>query len=69
MGKVIAKMDVVSIKSMVGQKEVELTPVSGEDFTEYTPYGNVVLGLSDKSKADELFEVGKTYFVTFEVVD
>jgi hypothetical protein len=66
MKKVIAKFRVVSIKQMVGQKEVELTPVSGEDFTEYTPYGNLVMGLSDKSNADELFEVGENYLLTFE---
>jgi len=33
----------------------------GRDFTPYTPWGEIEMGLTDKTKADEFFQVGRLY--------
>lgn len=69
MKKVTAKFDCVSKKEMIGFKEVEFTPVKGEDFTAFTPSGELKMGLTPESNADEFFTVGEKYLLTFEVAE
>ena len=59
-----------------GSRNVKLTPVTGgpeaseEDkaFWKYTPSGSVQMRI-DNPPASELFEIGKTYYLTFEAAD
>lgn len=69
--KVIAKFECTSIEPNGDDgKEIKLTAVIGNDgenadFTKYTPYGEIFFGVTDKTKADELFEAGEEYYIEF----
>lgn len=41
----------------------------GEDFTPYTPWGNLTMGITDKTKASVFFEEGELYYLTFTPVN
>ena len=75
MGKVRAKFKVMSVTEFVGGgKSVELSAVTGtseEDkvFTEYTPNGNIKIGISPGKPATQQFVPGKTCYVTFDFED
>lgn len=71
MKKVTAKFQCTEKIERVGGKEIKFTADHGEnsDFTKYTPYGEILMGISIDSKADKLFNVGKYYHLIFEPVD
>lgn len=66
-----AKFKVNSIEEFENQKRVKMSAVygnSGEnaDFCKYTPQGDFSMNIDKEAPAASQFEVGKSYYLTFE---
>lgn len=75
MKKVRAKFIVDSIQTDgSGDKTLNMSAVTseagdGQDFTEYTPWGNLQIGISGDVPASDFFKEGGIYYMDFSKVE
>lgn len=75
MEKVRAKFWVDSIETdEYDNKVLKMSAVTseegdGKDFTPYTPWGNLEMGITGDVPAAEFFEEGKIYYMEFMKID
>lgn len=66
-----AKFKCESVLNFEGGKTAQLRAVYGTegenaDFTKYTPSGNLSINITNEAPANDFFEPGKEYYLTFE---
>ncbi|HYK55027.1 MAG TPA: hypothetical protein VEV15_01005 [Flavisolibacter sp.] len=70
MDAVVAKFSVTSIEDFGANKTVKLRAVydkdgANKDFTKYTPYGEMTIGITSEAPASSFFAPGQTLTLTF----
>ncbi len=66
-----AKFNCESVTSFKGFKSAKLRAVYGTegenaDFTKYTPNGELSINFTEEAPANDFFEPGNYYYLTFE---
>lgn len=65
-----AKFKCSSVENFEGSKTAKLNAVYGtseenNDFTKFTPNGNLSISITNEAPADGFFEPGKSYYLDF----